>query len=300
MKKKVLITGGTGNIGSTLTDFLEKQQYEVLILTRKKSKENHLVYWDLDKKEIEAEKLKDVNIIINLVGAGIADENWSDARKKVIIESRTETTKFLFNVFKNEGIQLETYIGASASGYYGGVTKNKVFKESDNSGDDFLAEVCVKWEASHDLFKTIAKNHYIVRIGVVLTKTGGALEKMAAPVKLYAGAALGSGKQIVPWIHVQDLIGIFHHLMDNQLERGIYNGVSPNPINNKTLTKYIGKALGKPIILPNVPAFVLRLALGEMSVIVLEGSEISSEKITDAAYQFKYSMVDDALNNLLY
>jgi uncharacterized protein (TIGR01777 family) len=162
-----------------------------------------------------------------------------------------------------------------------------------------LAEICKQWEDSHHLFSSISTHFYIVRIGVVLTKSGGALEKMAAPVKLYAGAALGSGKQLVPWIHVADLVNIFYFLIEKNAENGVYNAVSPNVVSNKTLTKYIAKTLKKPLILPNVPAFALKLALGEMSIIVLEGSEISAEKIADAGFVFKYSLIEDALSDLL-
>jgi uncharacterized protein len=299
MTKKILIAGGTGNIGQVLEKLLVEKGHEVFILTRRKTNEKNLVYWDVEKKEIEIEKLKEIQVVINLVGAGIADENWSEARKKVLIESRTTTTNFLFEVFNKNNIQLDAYLGASAIGYYGGVTSDKIFTEEDVAGNDFLADICKQWEQSHNLFSKISSQFYIARIGVVLTKTGGALEKMAAPVKLFAGAALGSGKQIIPWIHVDDLINIFHFLIEKNAPNGVYNAVSPNAVSNKTLTKYIAKTLKKPLILPNVPSFALKFALGEMSIIVLEGSEVSAEKTIDSGYAFKYSLVEDALADLL-
>jgi uncharacterized protein (TIGR01777 family) len=206
------------------------------------------------------------------------------------------STKLLYEKVKEHKVNLKSFICASAIGIYGSHLSD-IFDEDDKSANDFLAKVVVAWEESADLFKEITQVAK-VRIGVVLAKEGGALKEIAKPIRMMVGAPLGSGSQWMSWIHLEDLSGIFKFVVDQNLS-GIYNAVAPNPATNKELTKATAKALSKPLLLPNVPEFVMKLMLGEMSQIVLEGVKVSSEKMELAGYHFKFKNVDAAVKDLL-
>jgi len=303
MPQKILITGGTGLIGSRLTELLVQKGHKVCHLSRSPGK-NDIVptfKWDVVNQTIHADALKDVDTIIHLAGAGIADERWSKERKKVILESRTQSTQLLNTALKEHDHTVKSFISASAIGYYGYDSGGVVKKEDSRFGDDFLATVTKAWEAKADeLSEAHVKIRAVkIRIGIVLSEKGGALAEMSKPVKLFAGAPLGSGDQYMSWIHIDDLCNIFIHAAENKKIKGIYNAVAPYPVTNKDLTKQIAKALGKPLFLPNVPSFVMKIMLGEMASMVLGGLKVSSEKIEESGFKFKFTDCESAVNDLL-
>lgn len=268
------------------------------ILIQKENAYIKLYEWDIAKNYLEEDAIKNADYIIHLAGAGVADESWTVARKKEILESRTLSTRLLADKISTVPNKIKAFVSASAIGYYGLDTSNILQHENiESKGKDFLATVVKAWEA--EIFKVKDIRTVAIRIGVVLSKKGGALEKIAQPVRLYAGAALGSGQQYIPWIHLDDLCEIFIKAVEDTALSGIYNGVAPQPVTNEVLTKEIGKALGKPILPINVPAFVLKLMLGEMAGIVLGGNRVSSGKIEKTGFRFQYIEVAKALKDLL-
>ena len=224
--------------------------------------------------------------VIHLAGENISAGKWTKSQKKKIIDSRVNSSTLLYESIKRAKNKPNKFISASAVGYYGSVSKDQVYIESDPPGEDFLAETVIEWEKSVDPIEKLGLKLNKLRIGVVLSPEGGALQKMTGPVKMGAGAPLGNGKQWMPWISIDDLSHMFVHLLENDFPGDVFNAVSPQHINNKDFMKELAKALGKPFFLPNVPAFALRLALGEMATIVLEGSRISSKKILDSGFEF--------------
>ncbi|MCB9210742.1 MAG: TIGR01777 family protein [Ignavibacteriales bacterium] len=298
---KVLITGASGLIGSGLSKKLIAINFQVNHLSRsKKNIPNVSTFiWDLNKKEIDANSLKNVDVIIHLAGAGIAEKRWTDQRKKEIIDSRVESANLLYNEISKLDSKPKVFISASAIGYYGAVTSDKTFVESDPHANDFQGTVCKLWEESSKQFENLGLRTVQLRFGVVLSEKGGALEKMMLPTKFGIGSALGSGKQIIPWIHIDDVINIILESIKDENMSGTYNVVAPSKNNYNEFTKTLAKVMNKPFFMPNVPAFVLKLALGEMSEIVLEGSHISSEKIIQSGYEFKYPDLTKAFENLI-
>lgn len=299
MKKEVvLITGGTGLIGSVLQTILHDAGYEVILLSRNAKNENSYL-WDVEKNFIDKQAILKTDHLIHLAGAGIADKRWTEARKKEIIDSRVDTTSLLIESFKQHKKELKTVIAASAIGYYGFKTSKHIYTETDAPAPGFLADTCVTWEKATSAFNEISERLVQIRIGVVLDKNGGALKKMAQPVHFFAGAAIGSGKQYMPWIHVKDLCDMILYTLKNQKTHGIYNGVCSTHITNEDFTKAIGKALHRPILLPAIPAFVIKALFGDMAGMVLEGSRVSNEKIKETGFNFKFENIDLALEDLL-
>ena len=300
MSKNVLITGGTGFLGKALTELLTKKGYRVSILSRSKKALNGIdsYQWDISKNHIDDKAVQNADFIIHLAGAGVADKRWTKARKKEILDSRINSTRLLFNKLKSTQHNVKAVIAASAIGYYG-YSESKIFKEKDAAGDDFLARVTESWEAESDKIKDFGIRLIKVRIGVVLGEGGGALEKMAHPIKLGIGSALGSGKQMVSWIHIHDLTQLVEFCLANKEVLGAYNAVAPHPASNLELSQHIARVLNKPFFMPNVPAFALKAMLGEMSEIVLEGANVSADKIQKAGFTFEFGELGTALNNLL-
>lgn len=300
MSAKILITGGTGLVGTRLTEHFLNQGNEVFHLSRSAgNNEGVRTYqWDIKKGHIDEEAL-DVDYIIHLAGAGVADSRWTEKRKKVIYNSRIDSTNLLFQKIKSTGKKLKGFISASAIGYYGLDTGDSICRETDNPGNDFLADVVVDWEKAADQFESelnipTAK----IRIGVVLSDEGGALPKLVQPIKFGVGAPIGSGRQYMSWIHLDDLVGIFAFAIEKNLQ-GTYNAVAPNPETNKSLSQQAANALNKPFFFPSVPGFVLKLIFGEMAGILLGGNRVSSKKIEDEGYSFLFPTSGKALNNLL-
>lgn len=296
---KIIITGGNGLIGKHLSKLLTKNGYKVLILSRKKTEKPSSFYWDINKNYIEEQAIIEADYIIHLAGAGIADKKWTKARKKVLINSRIDSTNLLFKKVKEINPNLKGFISASGIGYYGAKTTEKIYKEDDVSGNDFVSEICKLWEKASLQFNTLNIRTVIFRTGVVFSKEGGAFPKIFKPIKSGFGAALGSGNQYIPWIHIDDLCNMYIEAIENNELKGIYNAVTPNYCNNNKLTKEIANSLNKKIWLPNIPAFIFKLFFGEMSEILLNGSRVSSEKIKKTGFKFKFKNLEAALKNLI-
>ncbi|MFY0626507.1 MAG: TIGR01777 family oxidoreductase [Reichenbachiella sp.] len=297
----ILIAGGTGLVGAHLTSFFTADGHTVRLLSRTKQKHMlaEVFEWNIDKNYIDPEALNDVEVIINLAGAGVADRSWTSARKKEIINSRIDSIRCLKENLIAKGSKPNVIINASAIGYYGSLDFEKISYENDEFGDTFLAEVCKKWENEAQSLKKVCSRMIVCRIGVVLSNRGGALPKMMQPIQYFVGSPLGSGQQIISWIHIEDLCRMISFLVNKYKGDGIFNAVGHQSVTNKVLIKTIGKKLHRPIWLPNVPSIVLKLILGEMAQIVLEGNVVSNQKILNTGFEFKFETVSDALDDLL-
>ena len=299
---RVLITGATGLVGQALVELFHEKGIGVNYLTTSRSKiktqPNYQgFYWDPSKSEIDADSLKDVTTIINLAGASVA-KKWTSSYKKEILNSRLDTLMTLKKALSSEDHQVEQLITASAIGLYKDSLTKFHEEEQFSPGNNFLADVVLQWESAADEVGKLGIDVAKIRIGVVLAKDGGALEKIKQPIENYIGAPLGTGKQWQSWIHIEDLTRIFLYVMEHELE-GVFNAVAPNPVNNRELTECIAKRLEKPLILPKVPAFVLKLMLGEMATIVLGSQLVSSKKMLSTGFQFNYAQLKPALADLL-
>jgi uncharacterized protein (TIGR01777 family) len=292
----VLITGGTGLIGKRLAFLLQSKGYEVRLLSRSENPDTKYktFVWDINKGYINEKAFEQVDYIIHLAGAGIADKKWSAARKKVLIDSRVESTKLLLAYVKKLNVSLKAFISSSAVGYYGSITSEIIFKEDDNPGNDFLAEICKLWEAAIFQFQGESIRTVAIRTGIVLSQKGGALKKMKTPVI----TALGNGLQYMPWIHIDDLCEIYIKAIEDSTMEGAYNGVAPEHEINKTFSKKLAKAFKRPFLPIPAPAFVLKTVFGEMATILLNGSRISSQKTSDAGFKFSFPLLKDALLDL--
>lgn len=301
MNKKVLITGGTGLIGSQLTKLLLKKGYSVGILTRnpEKSKGEAVAYkWDIQKGYIDPEAFADTAFIIHLAGADVADKRWTASRKEEILKSRTESAQMLHDWLAKNKHVVEAFLSPSGINYYKQNT-GKILTEESPAGDDFLADVTKAWEKSADKIKSLAIRTVKLRIGIVLSDKGGALVELAKPVRLGAAAPLGSGEQFMSWIHIDDLCNIFLYAIENNTVDGVYNAVAPNPVSNKEFTELTARILNKPSFLPAVPAFALKMLLGERASIILEGAKVSPAKIVGEGFVFRYPELSPALSDLL-
>lgn len=292
----ILIAGGTGLIGKKLTAKWKSEGHDVRILSRGKTDlEKNIFHYSIEKKEIDPLALENVSVIVNLAGAGIADKRWSKSRVDELYSSRIDSTEFLFEKAKNLS-SLKQYISASGIICYGFDQPEKLFVESDPIGKDILSDITLKWEQAADLFSSVCPVAKI-RISVVLSNEGGALLPISKPVKMGFGAILGNGKQGVPWIHLTDLVSLFDVAMQ-QKWNGAYNANAGNTTNEE-LTRTIATVLNKRIWLPKVPAFALKLALGRMSTVVLDGLKADNSKIKSLGMIFKYPELKGALEDLL-
>lgn len=298
---KVLIAGGTGLVGSYLIKGLIDKGYTPVVLTRNaRIKRGYTTFaWDPSRAYIDKESFKGLNIIINLSGANIGESRWTISRKKEILESRIKSTSLLYNTAKELNTTPVKYISASATGFYGAITGDRIFTEDDEPADDFLGDICSSWENEADRFKNLASKVIKLRLGIVLDKNDGALKRMLLPAKLYIGSAIGTGRQYIPWIHPEDLTNIFIKAIEDDNMDGSYNAVSPSYVTNKEFLKTLTTVLKKPFLGLNTPSSVLIMLFGEMANIVLEGSRVSPKKIMDAGYKFKYPELKEAITNIL-
>ncbi len=299
MKKRVLIAGGTGLIGRRLSKRLLELGYEVILLSRsRRTGGPALSYpWNPDEGELPKELINSCDYIINLAGENIGAKRWTAKRKEAIRKSRTKPASLMFNSLE-DNTQLSAYISASAIGYYGAINSDKIFRETDSAGSDFLGQTCKDWEEAADLFEQAGVRSVKIRTGIVLSKEGGALAKLSIPIRWGLGSALGSGKQYMPWIHMDDLCNIFIHAIKDEEMSGAYNAVAPEHVTNREFTRKAARAQGKPFWFPNIPAIMLKLLLGEMSVILLTGSRISSSKTEATGFTFLYPNLDSAFLEL--
>jgi len=297
---KVLITGGTGLVGSELSSSLKEKGYEVIHLSRTENlnAEFKAYKWNIKEGYIDPKALIGISHIIHLAGANISGGRWTDQRKKVIIESRTLSTSLLLSEVKKHNLQLASFISASATGYYGAVTDEKIYSETDSPAFDFLGEVCRKWEEEIFKFRELGSRTAVLRTGVVLTLKGGALKKLITPVKLGIGTPVGSGEQYMPWIHIKDLCNMYIHALENETINGAYNAISSEHVTNKEFTKKLAKTVRRPFWPIPVPSFMIKLLFGEMSKIILEGSRVSNEKIKSTGFKFKFTEVKSSLEDL--
>jgi uncharacterized protein (TIGR01777 family) len=297
--QNILITGGTGLLGKQLTSALLNKGYSVCHLSRKPGKNPDVktYLWNIDKATIDADCINGIDMIVHLAGEGIADKRWSDERKKQLIESRTKSIGLIYQLLKSKSHQIKSVVSASGIGYYGD-SGDELMTEDSPPSTDFIGECCVKWEQAVNEGEALGLRIVKFRTGVVLTNDGGALPQLAMPIKLGFGAALGSGKQWMPWIHIQDVVDMYLLGIENETLTGVYNMVAPNPVTNQQLTKAIAKQLKRPLWMPNVPAFALKLFLGEMSTVVLGSTKVSSAKIEGAGFVFRYLRVEDALREI--
>lgn len=294
MSKIVLVAGGTGLIGRELCTLLKENNFTVRVLSRQKSNyEKGIYHWDPTNKAIDKKALEGVHIIINLAGESVAGKRWTAKRKEQIINSRVVPAEFLHS-FKNEMPELKQYISASGINAYG-FDKAENVVETEKYGSDFLSQVVQKWEKTADIFNDCSKVCKL-RIGVVFSRNGGALKQLAMPVKLFVGSPIGSGNQMVSWIDSSDLCRIFLHVIQNNLE-GTFNSFSGNRT-NKELTKAIAKTLRRPLFFPRIPSFVMRIILGEMADIVLQGLHASNQKLLNSGFVFNESLDDSLKKNL--
>lgn len=298
---KILITGATGLVGNELVKLLLAQKHSVNYLTTSKSKieskPNYQgFYWNPEQGKIDDNCLYEVDAIVHLAGANIA-KRWTDAYKQEIIESRTLSSELLYNLVRKAPNQVKQFISASGTAIYP-ESFTKVFDENTKATEDsFLSNVVKKWEESANRFQVLGLKVCKIRTGVVLSNVGGALPEMVKPIKMGFGAVFGNGRQIQSWIHINDLVELYNFAIENQLE-GIYNAVSPQPISNKELTKVIAKTLHKPLWLPNIPEFMMKLILGEMSYLLFSSKNLSSEKIRSLGFQFQFPKIEEAIKKL--
>ncbi|RFZ90323.1 TIGR01777 family protein [Mucilaginibacter conchicola] len=297
--KNILITGGSGLLGKHLTDALLEQGHTVSHLSRQAGKNPNVktFLWDVNKREIDPACIDGVDTIVHLAGAGIADKPWTPERKKEIVESRTESIRLIYGLMKQKPHNISSVISASGINYYGD-SGDKLLEESDLPANDFVGNCCVEWEKAVDEGAALGLRIVKFRTGVVLTKNGGALPKLAMPVQLYVGSPLGSGKQWIPWIHPQDVTDMYLYALNTPELAGAFNMVAPNPVTNKQLTKAVAKELHKPLWAPNVPAFLIKLLFGEMAVLVLGSTKGSAQKIQASGFKFSYPDVESALKEI--
>jgi len=297
---KILITGGTGLIGTEISKQLLNRGHQLSFLSRKPSRNSLHVKeyaWDVDHESYDPSAFAGIDAIINLAGAPI-NKRWTPEYKSEILRSRVDGTRLLYKAVQNEKVALKAFISASAVGYYPDDQK-LMYSENDAPGKDFLSMVTQKWEQEAQNFENLDIRTVRCRIGVVLSNDGGAFPLIVKPIKYGAGAPLGSGSQWMSWIHIKDVAGIFVHLTESDDLGGVFNLVAANPVTNKEFTKAIAKKLDKPLWLPNVPKAALKLALGEMASTALSSNKVSNYKIENDGYTFRYPKLSQALEELL-
>lgn len=294
MYKTALIAGGTGFVGRKLTSVLKENGYRVYKLSRNNSIKSGYIHWDPERQKIDSKNLSKINIIVNLVGANIAEKRWTSSRKKELIDSRVKTTNFL-RAIASQMPNLEYYVSASGINCYGPETE-KVHSETDPYGGDFLSQIVKQWEEASDKFSDICPVAKI-RSGVVLDKHGGMLKKVILPFKFGLGSALGSGQQHMPWIHLDDLCGLFSLAIRSKWE-GSYNAFAVCT-SNKDFSRALAKALRRPFFMPNIPEKILYFMLGERAIMLVGGTKVSNQKILDAGFNFQHKTIESTLKHII-
>ncbi|RYD56272.1 MAG: TIGR01777 family protein [Sphingobacteriales bacterium] len=299
------ITGGTGFVGHHVTRLLRDAGNQVVIFTRNPEKKDQskdgitYCYWSPRENKCDLTCIQRVDAMVHLAGAGIAEKRWTKKRKEEIVKSRVETTAFLVDKLREHAPNCKTFISASAIGYYGADNNRAPFHESDRHADDFLGDTCKKWEheaiQAADFVRTT-----ILRFGIVLGREAGAFKEFYKPVKFGVKPVLGSGKQVISWIHIEDLVRFIYHCIRHEDINGIYNAVAPNPVTNKKLMDTIAQEKGGLAIPAPVPAAALKLMLGEMSTEVLKSCTVSADKMSSTTgFQFDYPDINSAVRQLL-
>ncbi len=296
MMKKILITGGSGLVGKKITGLLERKGYEVAWLSRSPEKYKQKAFaWDVEKQTIDFEALQWADGIIHLAGEGVADKRWTAERKQAILQSRTQSTLLLKHAIEKSERKLEVFVSASAVGYYGFKTGDNLMDENGKPGNDFLSQVVAAWESEVKNISDYGIRTVVLRIGIVLDNKGGALVEMLKPP---VAAPLGNGQQWMSWIAIDDLARIFLFAIENKGVKGVYNAVGPNPASNAELTKAAAKKAGKMFVGIGVPGLALKIFLGEMAQMVLGGNKVSAKKIQNAGFEFRYPVLENALEKI--
>lgn len=293
--QNILITGGSGLVGQRITALLEKKEYQVAWLSRSAHSDRKSFLWNVEKQEIDSQAVEWADAVIHLAGAGVAEKRWTPERKKLILDSRTQSTQLLFSALEKAEKRPNTFISASAVGYYGFNTGTALVDETSPAGSDFLAEVVKEWEKEVKRMESLDIRTVLLRIGIVLDSEGGALGEMLKPP---VAAPLGSGDQWMSWIHIEDLARMFVYALEKTTLQGVYNAVGPNPATNQQLTQEAAHAKGKTYIGIGVPGFALKLVLGEMAAMVLGGNRASCQKIQKAGFQFEFYELSAALKDI--
>lgn len=296
MGMNILLTGGTGFIGNELVKLLLNEGHKVRILTR--DKEVHPPFYTWTTEDIDERVFENLDGIIHLAGAPLMSY-WTSSYKKQIIDSRVNTAQLLLEKVKEHQVPLKFFISAAGSSYYGQVSTNKIFKEEDQPGKDFLADVCVRWENAAFQFEEIGARVVCIRTPLVLGKNADALKLMKLPTQYGLGASLGSGKQASPWLHIEDLCRVYLQAVENNEMNGSYNVAVSEKLTHQQFMQHLAKGLRKPLFLPNIPAFAVKLVMGEKAVIVLEGAFLDNQKLLATGFTFNYPTLDDALNEIL-
>ncbi len=291
---KICIAGGTGLIGKALEDRLNQAGHSVTILTRTPRKVNH-VAWDPNKKTIDKSKLQDIEVLINLCGESVGEGRWTAKRKKELESSRVETTHFLHSVFQ-DNTRLKQYLSASGINAYPLEQKTKEMNEEDAFGSDYLSQLVKKWEEAADVFLPkvpVCK----LRIAMVLSAEGGALQKLMPLVKFRIASPIGSGNQCMNWVHIDDVAGAFVHAISKGLE-GAYN-LTGEPVTNRLFMNELIKTNGRKMWAPNVPSFLMKWIMGEQATIVLEGALAKREKFKETGFIYQYPTIQEAFQGLI-
>lgn len=301
MAEKVLIPGGSGLIGRHLCALLKEEGFEPAVLSRSKTGEKDGIMhyqWNPAEKKIDAGALDDTIHIINLAGRNLFEKRWNEDFKNELFNSRVDTTKFLAEKVKKTNAPVKTWINASGINFYG-ADRDITLSEESNHGNDFLSRLCREWERAAERAKDLNIRTVIFRFGVVLADKDSALQQMELPVKMWAGAPISPGSQFMSWIHITDLCRMMVYAIQNHNVKGTYNAVAPNPVTNKEMTNEIASIKNKPIFLPSVPQFMLKLMLGEVSQLVTGNLKVSGKKIQKTGFQFYFANVNAALSDLL-
>lgn len=297
--KSFLITGGSGLVGKSLSKLLVEKGYKVLWLSRERNINADIprYRWEYQHSIIDKEAVEQADIIIHLAGSNLGEDRWTRQKKQEIVDSRVQTAKLLFDTAKTLDKKPEAFISASAVGYYGVKTSEKIFTEKDiPSESHFLIRTCREWEAAAFKFQEeLGVRTVVVRTGVVISKNSEAFKKMMLPTRFGLVSPLGNGEQYFSWIHIDDLCNIYLKAMEDVAMQGAYNGVAPEFITNSDFMHTLAKAMKRPFIMPKVPPFLMRLIMGEAADMILGGSRISSKKIEESGYEFQFSTAEKAI-----
>jgi len=300
----VIITGGTGLIGKALAKELLNRNFEVIVLTRdpgKYSNTSRLRYakWNVEEQAIDKDAIGKADHIVHLAGENVSDKRWTKKRKKEILESRTLTSALLVKALTEIPNKVKTVVSASGIGWYGEQKNTKPFVETDPPAQDFLGETCKQWEENIEPVTSLGKRLVRFRTGIVLSNEGGALKEFKKYLRFGIATILGNGKQVVSWIHVDDLVRLFVYAIENDSLHGAYNAVAPYPVTNKTFVIELAKKMKGRFFIPvYVPSFALKIILGEMSIEVLKSANVSCEKIRQTGFTFLYPSYEAALHGL--
>ena len=298
---KILITGGTGMIGQRLAELLIDGGHEVALLTREPQQSSHfrLFGWDPQAGTIDPAAVPYADCIVNLAGSSVAEGKWTPERKHEILRSRLDGLELLHRELARPGHHVRTLLSASAIGIYGDRGDELLFENSPSAApaDDFLADVVLQWEAAARAIGALGPRVVLPRIGIVLSPDGGALVPIAKTVRYGAGAPLGTGRQYMSWVHLDDLCRLAVQMLEHNTWHGAYNAVAPQPVTNKEFTETLAHVMHRPLLLPKVPAFGLKLAMGEMSEIILGSQRVSADKVLSQGFTFEYSTLRQALES---